>query len=691
MRLDTGQVINNRYRIVKLLGQGGFGAVYRAWDTNLNIAVALKENLDTTPEAQRQFSREATVLWGLSHPNLPRVSDHFTIAGRGQYLVMELIEGDDLETIIAREGRINEQQAVAWIGQIADALTYLHTQPEPVIHRDIKPANIRITPAGKAYLVDFGLVKLYEQHQKTTMGARAVTPGYSPPEQYGQGDTNAQSDIYALAATLYNALTGIDPVESVRRWVSGVELQPVRYLNSTVSAHIANAIEKAMDMSPTQRFATARQFNLSLHNRAVTDPTVVIDYSDVPGSAAPVQNRRGRSFAYSLIGLIALVGIVGVIWTTTDILPFSTVIAEVTNTVDFAETQSTEIALTETRQQVEVAETDEAIILTETRSAEIAQLTEAAIIAAATDTPTPQTPTSTTPPDTPTVPPPTATTPPPAPTITPIPTTPPTVNGKIAFDSTRDNGRGATTDIYIMDADGSNVRRLTSNSVQEDEAEFSPDGQWIAYERKNSNGNWDIYAMRIDGSSNQFLVEGRNPAWSPDGAYIAYATIQFDIWLYEISTGNTWKVTNGWEDRAPNWSPDGTELVIMSKLSGVWQIVVVNVVTSERRQLTVGAVNSRFPVWSPDGTLIAYNTLTGSGWPDDIWVIEPSAENNRQLTTDGNNGRPTWSPDSQLLLFNRYEATREDWLIYQMDRDGGNALRLTTAGDDQRATWSNRP
>jgi serine/threonine protein kinase len=100
MPLQPGQMLNSRYRIVRLLGQGGFGAVYRAWDTNLNRPCAVKENLDTSPEAQRQFTREATVLANLSHPNLPRVTDHFILAGQGQYLVMDYVEGEDLATMM---------------------------------------------------------------------------------------------------------------------------------------------------------------------------------------------------------------------------------------------------------------------------------------------------------------------------------------------------------------------------------------------------------------------------------------------------------------------------------------------------------------------------------------------------------------------------------------------------------------
>src|SRR5512136_1921134 len=169
MPLQTGQVFNNRYRIVKLLGQGGFGAVYRAWDANLNKPCALKENLDVSPEAQRQFTREATVLANLSHPNLPRVTDHFILPGQGQYLVMDFVEGDDLASILRQRGAVPPEQAIAWIMQVADALSYLHTRQPPVVHRDIKPANIRITPDGRAMLVDFGLVKIYNAQMRTTL------------------------------------------------------------------------------------------------------------------------------------------------------------------------------------------------------------------------------------------------------------------------------------------------------------------------------------------------------------------------------------------------------------------------------------------------------------------------------------------------------------------------------------------
>lgn len=265
MTLSTGQVLENRYRIVSLLGQGGMGAVYRAWDLNLRVPVALKENLDLSLVSQQQFEREALLLAQLNHPNLPRVTNHFTVHGQGQYLVMEFIDGQDLQQWLDQRGRLTEAEAVPIIGQIASALHYLHSRPEPVIHRDIKPANIKITTDNRAVLVDFGIAKQSAAGGKTTRGAQAITPGFSPPEQYGLGTTDARSDIYATGATLYALLTGQTPVESVSR-LAGATLPPPTQLTPPV----ASAILRAMEMEPRNRFQAAQEFATALVSPTVT-------------------------------------------------------------------------------------------------------------------------------------------------------------------------------------------------------------------------------------------------------------------------------------------------------------------------------------------------------------------------------------------------------------------------------------
>lgn len=132
MPLSPGTVLDDRYRIVSLLGQGGFGAVYKAWDLNLNDACAVKENLDTSPEAARQFQAEATFLFRLHHNNLPRVHDTFILPGQGQYLVMDFIEGQDLQSMLnSQRGPLPEAQVVDWIGQVCEALEYMHRRSPP--------------------------------------------------------------------------------------------------------------------------------------------------------------------------------------------------------------------------------------------------------------------------------------------------------------------------------------------------------------------------------------------------------------------------------------------------------------------------------------------------------------------------------------------------------------------------------
>jgi formylglycine-generating enzyme required for sulfatase activity/serine/threonine protein kinase len=271
MPLSVGQTLNQRYRIVTLLGQGGFGAVYKAWDQNMERWRALKENLEATPEAQRQFKREALILGDLAHPNLPRVIDHFVTpdpsGGCGSaYLVMDFVEGEDLEKMLERNGRpLPESQVIGWLSQVCDALEYLHGQQPPVIHRDIKPANIKVTPTGKAMLVDFGIAKLFHPNVKTTVGARAYTSGYSPPEQYGRGATDAQSDIYALGATAYHLLTGRLPPDSVDILSnSAAPLRPVRALNPAVSAQVSLAIERAMQLNRAKRWKSVVEFREAL-------------------------------------------------------------------------------------------------------------------------------------------------------------------------------------------------------------------------------------------------------------------------------------------------------------------------------------------------------------------------------------------------------------------------------------------
>jgi serine/threonine protein kinase len=272
MPLNAGRVLQNHYRIVSLLAQGGMGAVYRAWNTRLNIPVALKEMLPqpglaphSLTQLRHQFQQEAMVLARLKHPHLVDVTDFFEEGGNA-YLVMNFIEGESLAHRIEREGALPEHQVLTWASQLLNALAYCHHQR--VIHRDVKPQNIIIRPDGQAVLVDFGLVKLWDPRDPRTRTAiRAMgTPEYAPPEQYdaAAGHTDARSDIYSLGATLYHALTGQAPPTATMRIVDPRALVPVRALSPRVSPHVAAAVTQALELRPAARFGSAQEMATAL-------------------------------------------------------------------------------------------------------------------------------------------------------------------------------------------------------------------------------------------------------------------------------------------------------------------------------------------------------------------------------------------------------------------------------------------
>ncbi len=214
--VPSGTVLHGRYRIERVLGSGGFGHVYLAVDLSTNQPFALKEYLISGPGGQEQLMHEANVLSQLHHPNLPAFHDAFNERGR-YYVIISYIEGEDLTDIIRKTQRRNEvvplTQVIGWMLETCDAVLFLHNQHPPVIHRDIKPDNIRIMPNGSAILVDLGNAKAYADGLRTLLFIRHQgTPGYAPPEQYpGGSGTDARSDVYALGATLYFAITGHEP------------------------------------------------------------------------------------------------------------------------------------------------------------------------------------------------------------------------------------------------------------------------------------------------------------------------------------------------------------------------------------------------------------------------------------------------------------------------------------------------
>jgi ABC-type amino acid transport substrate-binding protein len=260
-----GDTLQDRYRVESLLGAGGMGAVFRGYDTRLDVAVAIKEMTvqPGLPQALHdrlgeQFRQEAKVLARLRHPNLVRVSDVFTERDHA-YLVMDFVAGESLADRITREGALPEAQVLVWAEALLAALDYCHAQG--IIHRDVKPHNIIITAEGHPILVDFGLVKLWDPSNPATQTAvRGMgTLEYAPPEQYSMrgGHTDPRSDIYSLGSTLYHALTGQAPPTATDRMADPAHFVPVRKLNPVVTPATESAILRAMELARDARYLSA--------------------------------------------------------------------------------------------------------------------------------------------------------------------------------------------------------------------------------------------------------------------------------------------------------------------------------------------------------------------------------------------------------------------------------------------------
>jgi outer membrane protein assembly factor BamB/tRNA A-37 threonylcarbamoyl transferase component Bud32 len=269
--LQVGSTLQNRYKITGILGVGGMGSVYQARDMHFPTVqryVAVKEmlNLAADPNLReltlRNFEREANILAELSHPAIPKIYDYFSNRDRA-YLVMEYINGKDLEAIINSQPEAMPMKMVLkWSLEICDVLSYLHMhQPEPIIFRDVKPSNIMIDQSGNVRLIDFGIAKTFQVNQKGTM---IGTEGYSPPEQY-RGEASPAGDIYAVGATLHHVLTRRDPRLEPPFSFNERPIQPV---NPLVSPELEAIVMRALAYEPAQRFPNAKAMKDAIESLA---------------------------------------------------------------------------------------------------------------------------------------------------------------------------------------------------------------------------------------------------------------------------------------------------------------------------------------------------------------------------------------------------------------------------------------
>lgn len=707
MALGRGSILNNRYRIVEILGQGGMGAVYRAVDENLGVDMAVKENLFTTDEYARQFRREAVILANLRHPNLPRVTDHFVVEGQGQYLVMDFIEGEDLRERMDRDGLLSDEEIVILGIALCDALSYLHSRNPQVVHRDIKPGNVKILPDGQICLVDFGLAKIVQGSQATTTGARAMTPGYSPPEQYGTARTDHRTDIYSLAATLYVGLTGVLPEDALARAMEQTDLTATRKHNPKVSRRLAGVIEKGLALNPDDRYQSAAEFKRALMNSRVI--TGRKDSKELTLAPPPISSplsgggANGETSANSAGGMREPPSnpIFG-----SNPFPTSTPLPEVLYEPEARPRRRWGCLLFVVLLGLLIG-SGLGLYYFQPRTFERAVASLSSIVPVGGPIPQERTSTPTTEPtahatelvDSLPTQSPTETvvalvvgeaSPTLKPTITPIPTITPTPTltpvgggaGQIAFASTRTG----IAQIWLMNADGTGKQQITNMPEGACQPDWSPDGQRLVFISPCA-GNQETYlgaSLFIYSLDSEEIVPlptipggDFDPDWSPNGRYIVFTSLRdynrAQVYMYDLEENEVIPVSNNTvRDAQPEFSPNGDHLAFISTRRGPFQIWIMAADGSDATLFSrSGSLKNSNPVWSPDGRVILYTQSEVFGGVPRLRTAryEEGAFFENPVPGGGPMREAVYSPDGFWLAFESWpEGENHD--IYIMTTNG---------------------
>ena len=297
---SVGQVIDDKYEILKLIGQGGMSRVYLAMDKRLNKQWAIKEIEKRAKDKNNEIViqsaiAEANLIKQLDHPAIVRIVD---IIDNGDviYIIEDYIEGETLSSVLETQGAQPQELVIEWAMQICEALEYLHTRKPHIIYRDMKPANVMIKPDGNIKVIDFGIAREYKD-QSLADTVSLGTKGYAAPEQFGgKGQTDARTDVYCLGVTLYHLLTGQNPCEPP------YEIYPIRHWNPQLSAGLEAIIQKCTQLNPDDRYQSCAELLYALHH-----------YEEYGAAYRARQKRKLNSFIMTACAcvLFLVVGVLG--------------------------------------------------------------------------------------------------------------------------------------------------------------------------------------------------------------------------------------------------------------------------------------------------------------------------------------------------------------------------------------------
>lgn len=696
MDLQPDVILHDRYRIIEKLGQGGMGAVYLAWDQTLETNVAVKSNFNPAPESVSQFLKEAQLLAKLKHQNLPRVTDYFVI-DKEQFLVMDYVPGDDLGQRLKEEGAQKLDDVLRWSAQLSSALAYMHSQNPPVIHRDIKPANIKLTPEGDAILVDFGIAKVDSIQAQTATGAAGYTPGYAPPEQYGQGRTGPYSDQFSLAATVYALLTRAKPADSIQRVLGKAALVPLEEMDPDVPPNVADAILKAMSLQTTERFDSVIDFQNALKDpdyqldsetrdsitsmvtQRAAGPTQV-DSQPLDRTVAGTAVKKKRKNLWVILGISGGLTLICLVAAALMLFVFPRSPIYLLSEKEPSPTATLTVTSAETTQQT-TGETEVVVVSPE-------KTTEA--------------PSET-------------------PTLEPTSTEKPELiggSGMVAFAS--DRGEDGIVQIWTMrvvrdtqgEVQAEALTQITFDEGDKDQPVWSPDGSQIAYVAPGGGSNGlDIWIMDADGSSQVNLTQKAGdefgPAWMPDGSLIAFTHHLRDVgstpiyaltWIKPDGTDRS-RLSTDFVEWDPTFSPDGQYMLYVISASSHDYLYFRSAVDgfTTPRGFDLRALFGEFgqvsdPAWAPMGDQFAYTRHDGSRETVVLVTYGAMLPNGMTqpkeypLTDSGKDTDPAWSPDVHWLAFTSTRDGNPE--IYLMPTTGRPQINLTESGGvDRSPDW----
>ena len=612
-------LIQQRYRIERLLGIGGFARVYLAHDERLGRPVALKELFATGLDAHEQaasltlFEHEARMLAGLSHPNLAKIWDYFPLDNRA-FLVMEYVPGVTLrDLVLEHAGPLPPLLVLACGLQLCDVLEYLHTRTPPVIFRDLKPGNVMVvleagetlatlTPDQLALkLIDFGIARLFKPEQSSDTIV-VGTPGYASPEQYGHGQTDARSDIFSLGATLHHLASGTPP--------TGLILAPLLDVAPNAPPALARIIARATTLNPGERYPTIDAMRRDL--RAVT--------AAQPGPPEPARGPRSvpllppnraptppASTPPVLLALLALVILGAVVFGAVALQAFGRGSGTASTPVATARPSTTQAAafglLPGATGQLVYSQCPEDVQSCDVYTTDIAGQAQRALVGGGNNT---------------------------AAALAP------------------DQQQLAVTKngvIWLGPLSNPLGRQISPTGVPARYPAFSPDGRSLAFVAV-VGGDTRLAAASLASGTLRYLDE--NPAqigwitWTNQGLTYAgtpRAGAPQDIFVLG-GDGTARNLTNtpNVEEDFPAWSPDGRQLLFTASAPGKLdsrQIYRMNADGSERTQLTSSVGPHTNAAWSPEGTWIVYVSRAGGG-RFQIWAMRPDGREQHQLSSQDN-------------------------------------------------------